>query len=239
MSNKIRVGRWQDKLANIECDALITDPPYGQRTHIGQSKLRDELGYAAWTPEHVQEFVKFWAPRTAGWMVCFTSHDLISVYEKAYRDAGRYAFSPVVILQKVPRLAGDGPSNWARYVMRSYPENHVHEEGEAVEQDLVTFVMASRPRTKEAMRWRALPGAYTAPCQRGAPIRGAKPVSLMRQLVSDYSLPDDLICDPCAGWGSTRLAAIELGRRFIGSEVSRAVAESAMQREAAPEPDED
>lgn len=206
MSNHIRYGSWQTVLANIECDTLICDPPYGKRTHKGQSALRDPLGYEHWTPEHVHEFVESWSPRTYSWMVCFTSHDLIPHWEAAYAKVGRYHFAPVIVLQPVPRLTGDGPSNWARYVM------------------------AARSKTREAARWRALPGAYRAPCERGAPIRGAKPVSLMRELVRDYSAKDDLICDPCSGWGSTRIAALTLGRRFIGAERVRSLRDAALSR---------
>lgn len=35
MSADLRLGRWQDVLADVECDALICDPPYSARTHKG------------------------------------------------------------------------------------------------------------------------------------------------------------------------------------------------------------
>lgn len=45
-----------------------------------------------------------------------------------------------------------------------------------------------------------------------------KPLPLMEQLVSDFSDPGDLILDPFAGSGTTGVAAIRLGRRFVGWE---------------------
>jgi site-specific DNA-methyltransferase (adenine-specific) len=45
-----------------------------------------------------------------------------------------------------------------------------------------------------------------------------KPVSLMEALVADFTDPGDLICDPFAGSGTTGVAAIHLGRRFVGWE---------------------
>ncbi len=45
-----------------------------------------------------------------------------------------------------------------------------------------------------------------------------KPVSLMRELVEDFTAPDQLICDPFMGSGTTGVAAVKLGRRFIGIE---------------------
>lgn len=207
MTNLIRAGSWQTVLKSTECDSLITDPPYSARVHNGQSAVRKALGYDMWTKDDVKAFVDAWAERTRNWMVCFTSHDLIGTYTKAYEAAGRYAFAPVLVVQKVPRFSGDGPSNWARYLM------------------------VSRPKTKEAMRWRALPGLYVAGLERGAPIRGAKPVSLMKALVRDYSDSNDLICDPCSGFGSTRLAALELERRFVGAEFDAKLCRQANERE--------
>lgn len=47
---------------------------------------------------------------------------------------------------------------------------------------------------------------------------GAKPIGLMRAIVRDYSRPGDLICDPFCGSGTTAIAALSEGRRFVGSE---------------------
>jgi len=45
-----------------------------------------------------------------------------------------------------------------------------------------------------------------------------KPVSLMRKLVSAFS--QESVLDPFMGSGTTGVAAVELGRRFIGCELS-------------------
>jgi hypothetical protein len=46
-----------------------------------------------------------------------------------------------------------------------------------------------------------------AAIERGSRIVGVKPVSLLQAIVQDYSRRDDLIVDPCAGSGTTLLAA--------------------------------
>lgn len=46
-----------------------------------------------------------------------------------------------------------------------------------------------------------------------------KPVSLMREIVSDFTYAGQLICDPFMGSGTTGVACVQLGRKFIGIEL--------------------
>lgn len=48
--------------------------------------------------------------------------------------------------------------------------------------------------------------------------KAQKPIPLMERLVRTHSNPGDLIVDPFAGWGTTGVAALGLGRRFFGNE---------------------
>jgi site-specific DNA-methyltransferase (adenine-specific) len=123
-----------------------------------------------------------------------TDDNLLHVWKDAYRAAGLYAFASVPIIQKRPRLNGDGPSSWTVYLM------------------------VARPRNREFATWGCLPGAYEAPTVKGAGIAGCKPLGLMRAIVRDYSRPGDLIIDPFCGSGTTALAAASEGRRCITSE---------------------
>lgn len=219
---ELRSGRWQDALADVESvDTLITDPPYSERTHGAYREMesvnRRPLSYAAWDDAEVQAFVAHWSPRVRGWLVCLTDHHLIPAFEQAYEAAGRYAFAPLACVEPGSRvrISGDGPSQWS------------------------IFAMVSRPKTRDAQRWGALQGAYVMPyaqTRRGAGeghgIMGGKPLWLMRALVRDYSRPGDLVCDPCAGGGTTLLAAAIEGRRAIGSEMDPATHALASKRVA-------
>ncbi|TGM88686.1 DNA-methyltransferase [Leptospira licerasiae] len=48
-----------------------------------------------------------------------------------------------------------------------------------------------------------------------------KPTRLLRFLIKSFSNPGDLILDNCMGHGTTGIAAVELGRNFIGIEKER------------------
>jgi len=48
-----------------------------------------------------------------------------------------------------------------------------------------------------------------------------KPIPLLRRLVELFTDPDDVVIDPCAGSGSTIIAAAGLGRKAYGLEISK------------------
>lgn len=57
-----------------------------------------------------------------------------------------------------------------------------------------------------------------------------KPIEVMRQLIKNHTEPGDLICDPFMGSGSTAVACNQLGRRFVGIEISDEYCQIARQR---------
>lgn len=57
-----------------------------------------------------------------------------------------------------------------------------------------------------------------------------KPRLLMSDLVADFTNPGDLICDPFMGSGTTGVAAVMAGRRFIGIEQDERYFEIACKR---------
>ena len=222
----LRLGRWQDALAGVECDALIVDAPYSARTHGGHdeakryggfsmnARSRDDstltrasiigrpLNYAGWTPEDVAAFVQHWSRRTRGWIVTITDHVLAPVWADALAGQGRYVFAPLPWLATGSRvrLAGDGPSSWTCWIIVARPRTGNDRTG--------------RPFSK----WGTLPGAYLHTSDRNGHI-GGKPLALMEALVRDYSRPGDLVCDPCAGYGTTLAAALRQGRQAVGAEM--------------------
>lgn len=213
----LRHGCYQDVLADVEVDAVICDPPFGARTHEGQAggndgHLRGPIVYQHWTAVDVSEFVRFWSERTRGWMVAITCSDLFPAWRESYEAAGRISFHPLPLIMPnmTCRLTGDGPSSEAVYAL------------------------VARPRTRAMARWGTLPGWYYAlrgvHKSLGPSVGRGKPLDLMRKIVSDYSRPGDLVCDPTAGYGSTLAAAIQKGRRAIGAECEADVYAEARRR---------
>lgn len=57
-----------------------------------------------------------------------------------------------------------------------------------------------------------------------------KPVTLLEYLVKTYTNPGDLVLDNCMGSGSTGVACINTGRRFIGMELDKGYFDIAVNR---------
>jgi site-specific DNA-methyltransferase (adenine-specific) len=206
----IQHSTWQDAAWPEQVDCIITDPPYSERTHKGQTDKRRDIDYTSLSPADVQAWAKAWAPRVRYWIAVMCDTDLITPWRDALSSAGLYTFAPVpcVITGMTCRMTGDGPSSWAVYLMVA--------------------------RTKAASKWGTLPGAYVVTRDTNdvtADRRiGGKPLPLMQQIVRDYSRPGMLVADPCAGHATTLVAALQSGRRVWGAECDPAAHAAAVAR---------
>lgn len=190
-------------------DAVITDPPYSQRTHAGHDSAakngsaegkdgsnRISLGYHALTPEKVEHLARQYAIICTGWVVWMTDSDLALSVRQAMEATGRYAFAPLPFYQpgRSVRLTGDGPSSWTDWIVVS--------------------------RTKAQLKWGTLPGGYIAGSGWNDKARmGGKPTLLMDALVADYSRPGHIVLDTHMGAGTTGVSCVKAGRKFIGCEI--------------------
>lgn len=216
MTADLRLGRWQEALADVgEVDCVITDPPYSDRVHSGQrtgsSTRKTTLSYEGIDEAYCHEFAASWAPRTRFWAVIFSDHLAARWHESAWTAAGWYVFAPVIWLRTAPtpRLAGDGPTLACDYLTVARPKRR-----------LETARIGSRPGYY----------AHTGNNGRENAHPGSKSVGPMSALVRDYSLPGDLVCDPHSGSGSTGVAALQEGRRFVGAEMDVATHARAVAR---------
>jgi hypothetical protein len=206
------LGDYQRVLANVECDAWIADAPFGDRTHAAKLlKARDGTPrrgierYPPWTEQDVRECVRFGAPRTRGWFVAFSCHELGPVWADELAAAGRYVFPPQPVVDRGSnvRLQGDGPSS------------------------CTTWLTVARPR---GFAWRTLPGEYRRrPGDPRSPQPGGKPLGVMMDIIGDYTRRGDLVVDPTAGMGTTLAAAHLMRRRPLGAERDRSTRADALE----------
>lgn len=193
-------------------DAVVTDPPYSERTHaghdatvnghLGMSKdksYRSGLAYGALSSNDVLTLSDLFVRCCTGWIVWMCDHTLVPFIQGGLEARGRYVFAPLPYYAPGSRirLSGDGPSSWT------------------------IWIMVARPATKQFSTWGTLPGGYVNQGWNDVEIIGGKPTKLMEALVRDYSRDDDIVLDPFMGSGTTGVACVNLGRRFIGIEIDQ------------------
>jgi site-specific DNA-methyltransferase (adenine-specific) len=212
--------RWGDciegmrDLADRSVDHVITDPPYSEHTHEKQwigAALTEQgakrvktshkgLGFGHITPLQAAACAQQFKRITRRWILVFTDLEGIALWRIVLGKVG-LDYVRTCIWDKVdgaPQFTGDRPAAGAEAI-----------------------VVAHQPGKK---RWngggRRNVFHFAVNGQRGdKPHPTTKPMPLMRELVSLFSDPGDLVLDPFSGSGSTGAACRAEGRRFLGWEL--------------------
>lgn len=183
-------------------DAVITDPPYGDaETHAGHlssvtlkngEQAGKVLGFAGISERTLVEMAALWVEKANRWVV-FTSE---WKFMSALDDAGLLVrFGVWRKPDGAPQFTGDRPGmGW---------------EGIAI---------CHRPGRK---RWNGggRHAFYSWPKgsnQSGHPT--GKPIGLFCEFVQDFTDRGESVLDPFMGSGTTGVACVQLGRKFIGIE---------------------
>ena len=183
-------------------DAVITDPPYGINTKSdGSGKLSpwgDLVNSAFWYAEWIRlARGRLQAAGGAMW-TCLNWRSLVT-FQKAAIDA-KWAIESLMVWDK--ECIGPGGSRGLR---PSYELVALFVDGDfSIEDRGIADV--------QRFKWSSLkPNGHPA----------EKPESLMRFLVEAASREAGTVLDPFMGSGTTAVAAIAKGRRFVGIEQDR------------------
>lgn len=194
-------------LPALDCeqvDAVIADPPYGIDY---QSARRTDK--AQWKPKIANDgrpfvwwlFPAFRLAKPASCLLCFCRWDVQQAFQDAMEWSGWNTRSQIIWDREAHGM-GD---------VSTYP---------APQHDIILFAAKGRHtfhgnRPKSVVRSMRLGGAeLTHPNE--------KPVDLIRQLIEDYVPPGGTVLDCFLGSGTTAVACIQTGRKFIGCEIDDA-----------------
>jgi site-specific DNA-methyltransferase (adenine-specific) len=228
---EIREGRWQDS-APDSVDVVISDPPYDERTHKngrrGGAGITDGLGRERIDSPHIKGFeplndVQETAVKLIGismrWVVCFCSIEQVGKYADGAGPKKWIRGGVWVKTDPTPQFTGDRPGVFgdAIAIMHRQGRKRWNRGGHAARWTGAT----EHPRPGEMKYGRFHPTQ--------------KPLWLMLALVSDFSDPGELVWDPYCGSGTTGVACLRLGRRFLGHEMQPHYAKIAAERLRAEE----
>jgi site-specific DNA-methyltransferase (adenine-specific) len=181
----------------------MCDPPYAQEVEDGNraNEVRDnDFGFSAMTEDLRNRTARAIAQQTRRWALVFCSVEEAYLWRFALIAAGMSYYRTGFWVRQggAPQMNGLGPAQGVEAIVIAH----------------------SRVLTQ---RWNGggKQGVWYAPIVRTDRCHPTqKPVSLLRQLIEDFTDEGEVIADPFAGVASMGVAAVGLGRRYVGWELS-------------------
>ena len=206
---RLILGDCRDILPTLgKVDAVVTDPPYQEKTHKGSLEKID------FAPLESHSIAIDMLSISLGWVIVFCEFEQLGRYQdmvgECYIRGGVWDK-----ITSMPQITGDRPAQW----------------GEAL------AIMHNKGKKRwngggKAANWRV-------PHEGGKIHPTQKPVNLMACLLRDFTNSGEIIFDPFMGSGTTGVACVKMGRKFIGIELDEKYFEIACKRirEAYSQPD--
>lgn len=215
-------GDCLDVLPQINAvDHVVCDPPYEQlmqdlhatvklrRTDGGNE--RKDLTFAG--IDLIREpFIAEVARINAGWLLAFCNVEGTWHWRQALL-AGGLKFKTTCIWVKpdcTPKLNGQGPALGYECITTTWCGTGHAKWNAGGKRGVYTHLVNNPERT----------GLHPT----------EKPRRLMSEIIADFTNPGQLVCDPFMGSGTTGVAAVMAGRRFIGIEQNETYFELACKR---------
>jgi len=205
-------------------DVVITDPPYEAEAHTSERLVaraggrleREPLTFPPITEELRTESARHMARLARRWILVFCQVEAVMKWRAAL-EAGGAVYKRTCQWVKPdgkPQYSGDRPGIGYESIVACHAPGRSTWNGDG-SHGVFIVNKSGDPRT----------GHQTQ-----------KPLALMELLVRLFSDKGELVLDPFVGSGSTGVAAIRLGRRFVGWEMNPAYVSIARKRlEAARE----
>lgn len=189
---------------------VITDPPYEAEAHLGARRqtrehtvVEHEIDFAPIT-EADRERISMQAVRvSSGWALAFCQVEVVATWRGALVGAG---------------------AKWKRAAAWVKPDSAPQFTGDGWAQGFECIASAWCGKGRSRWNGGGRRGVFVHGVNNfgrltsGRPHPTQKPLALMLELVELFTDPGEVVLDPFAGSGTTGVACLRLGRRFIGIE---------------------
>jgi site-specific DNA-methyltransferase (adenine-specific) len=201
-----------DILPQILADHIITDPPYESHMHLNKanaSGIRLD-GYASPKPLEFDSIDKIRPLVTPlmvnackGWMLVFCTPEGVCLWrDEIEKTDAKYKRACVWIKpDSAPQFNGQGPAMGAEMFVSAWCGRGHSKWNGGGRRNVFTYLVNNHDRE----------GSHPT----------EKPINLMKELVHLFSNENETICDPFMGSGTTGVACVKLGRKFIGIEIEK------------------
>jgi site-specific DNA-methyltransferase (adenine-specific) len=179
-----------------EVDSIITDPPYGPQTHAGAQTIKAGravplVDFASFTEEQFIRFCTHAVTLAKRWVIMSCEWRYMVSLEMAGLPLVRFGIWPKP--NGAPQFTGDRPGTGWEAIAILHREGKKHWNGGG-----------------HHAVWVCNPERGDHPTQ--------KPLPLLLDWVKKFTDEGDTVLDPFMGSGTTGVACLKLGRRFIGIE---------------------
>jgi site-specific DNA-methyltransferase (adenine-specific) len=215
-------------LADKSVAHVVTDPPYEAEAHTLQRRVLSRAELAPGFDKGVRAAALDFDPLTAEirdatgretarvssrWILVFCQAEAVSAWRLSLTTGGARYMRPCIWTKPngQPQLTGDRPAMGYESIVVAHSEAKSRWNGggrRGVFNHAVEANFSREPRVHDTQ----------------------KPLNLMLELVELFTDPDDLVLDPFCGSGTTGVACLRLGRRFIGIEKDEKYAAIARER---------
>lgn len=216
------LGNCLEVMANLEAvDHIMGDPPYEDELHEasaakrikrtdGGSELPGDLGFAGINRVRA-DVSRAVASLSQGWVLLFTLAEGVRAWRDDLQAAG---------------------AKWDTTLAWVKPDAMPRFNGQGAARGFECAVTCWCGKGYRSWNGGGRKGVFTH--ARGTDRSGAhpteKPVELMQELVTLYTNPGQTVLDPFMGSGTTGVACLRLGRKFIGIEINPAHFETSLKR---------
>ena len=220
-------GDCMDYLSQIpdkSIDLILTDPPYniaqystGNIPLPGRSALNNDLGEWDLAPiepiKLIDDFKRILKPD--GNIFIFTSYNLIGKWHEVFdKEFDTFQFFIWHKTNPAPKIYKNGFLNSCEMIICMW--NKGHKWNFTTQNQMHNFFESSICMSPERLKDQKHPAQ--------------KPVKLLEHIIKIASHENDVIFDPFMGVGSTGVAALKNGRKFIGCEIEKDYFVAALER---------
>jgi site-specific DNA-methyltransferase (adenine-specific) len=203
-----------------EVDHTISDPPFEAEAHTQQRRVKREggvmeieaLSFPAITSLERSEVSKAIAKITKRWAIVFSQVEAVMEWQRELTATGELSPRRIGVWVKpdaMPQFSGDRPGMGYESIV------FTHRKGRSTWNGGGRVAVFTHNKNTPG-------GAHHHETQ--------KPLPLLLELVELFTDPGDLVLDPFCGSGTTGVACLRLGRRFVGIEKDAKYAAVARER---------